>query len=87
MRESANKKACGSSREIQHSAFPLGCENFLELNAHSIAFKRGGAPACDNENIAFHRQVGAMTPKILPDRALDSISRHGITDFAANRDS
>ena len=87
MPESANKKPCGSSREIKQSAFPLSCEKFLELNANAIAFKRGGALARDHKNIAFHRQIGAMPPKILPDRALDPISRHGIADFAANRDS
>ena len=87
MRELANKKPCGSSHEIQQSAFPLSCENFLELNSNAIAFKRGGARARNDKNIAFHRQVGTMPSKILPDRALDPISRHGIADFAANRNS
>ena len=87
MRESANKKPCGSSREIKQSAFPLSCEKFLELNTNAIAFKRGGAPARNDKNIAFHRQVGTMPSKILPDRALDPISRHRISDFTANGDS
>jgi len=86
-RESANKKPCGSSHELQQFSFPLSCEKVLDLNANVIAFKRGGAPARDDKNVAFHRQVGAMPPKILPDEALDPISRHGIADFAANRDS
>jgi hypothetical protein len=66
-------------------AFPLSCENYLEFNANAIAFKLGGAPARNDENIAFHRQFGAMTPKILSDRALNPISGHRISDFAANR--
>ena len=87
MRESANKEPCGSSRELQQSSFPLSCENVFELNANVIAFQRGSAPARDDQNIAFHRQIGAMTSEILPDKPLDPISRHGIADFAANRDS
>ena len=87
MRKSAKKKPCGSSHEIQQLAFPLSCENFLEFNANAIAFKLGGARARNDKNIAFHRQFGAMTPKILPDRALEPISRHRISDFAANGDS
>ncbi|HZH84611.1 MAG TPA: hypothetical protein VFD87_15790 [Phototrophicaceae bacterium] len=66
-------------------AFPLSCENGLEFNANAIAFKPGGAPARNDENIACHRQFGAMPPKILSDRALDPISGHRISDFAANR--
>lgn len=87
MRKSANKKPCGSSDEFQQLAFPLSGENFLEFNAHAMAFKLGGAPARNDKNIAFHRQFGTMTPKILADRALDPISRYRISDFAANCDS
>jgi len=52
-----------------------------------MALKLGSAPSSNDENIALHRQFGTMTPKILPDRALDPISRHRISDFAANGDS
>jgi hypothetical protein len=87
MRKSANKKPCGSSDEIQQLPLPLSGEKFLEFNVHAMTGKFGGAPASDDKNIAFHRQFGTMTPKILADRALDPISRHRISDFAANRDS
>jgi hypothetical protein len=87
MRKSANKKPFGSSGEIQQLAFPLSGENFLEFNAHAMALKLGGAPARNDKNIACRRQFGTMTPKILADRTLDPISRHRISDFAANRDS
>ena len=85
MRKSASKKPGGSSDKIQQLPLPLSGENFLEFNAHAMALKLGSAPASDDENIAFHRQFGAMTPKILSDRALDPISGHRISDFAANR--
>jgi len=87
MRKSASKKPCGSSDEIRQFPLPLSGENFFEFNAHAMALKLGSAPASDDENIAFHRQFGSMTAKILPDRALDPISRHRIPDFAANGDS
>ena len=87
MRKSASKKPCGSSDKIQQLPLPLSGENFLEFNAHAMALKLGSAPSSNDENIAFHRQFGTMTPKILPDRALDPISRHRIPDFAANGDS